>query len=125
MREEQTLLKTLFNVFNDRVGDVEDRLRAAKVLFQLDDLRCRKEFRKLQHVPVTGAAKRIDRLKLVADYSNVVVVRRHQFHDLRLKFVCVLILVHHDVAILVRKLLAQFVHYLRAPLAAAQADRRK
>ena len=52
------------------------------------------------------AAKRIDRLKLVADDRDVVVLRGHQFHDLRLKLVRVLVLVDHDVAILVRDLFA-------------------
>ena len=48
------------------------------------------------------AAERIDRLKLVADDGDVIVLSRHQFHDLRLELVRVLILVDHDVAILFR-----------------------
>src|ERR1051325_9501782 len=78
----KTLLEALLDVGNDRVRDVENRLRAAKVFFELDDLCGREELRKLQHVAMTRAAKRIDRLKLIADNSDVVVTRGHEFHDL-------------------------------------------
>src|SRR5687768_5161120 len=103
------LLKALFNVGDDRVGDVEYRLSAAKVFFQLDDLRRRKQLRKLEHVAMTRAAKRVDRLKLVAYDGHVLVSGGHQLYDLRLEFVRVLILVDHDVAILVRQPVAQLL----------------
>ncbi len=78
------LLVALFHVADDGVGDVEYRLCAAEVFFELDDLCRRKELRKVEHVAMTGAAKRVDRLKFVADNRDVVVPRGHQFHDLRL-----------------------------------------
>src|ERR1044072_8647580 len=69
----ESLLKTLLHIRDDRVRDVENRLRAAEVLFELYDLRFRKELRKLEHVAMTRTAKRIDRLKLVASTTNSVI----------------------------------------------------
>ena len=73
---------------------------------------------------MTRAAKRVDRLKLVADDGHVIVSGGHQLYDLRLEFVRVLILVDHDVAILVRQPLAHscLIPALREN---GRADRRK
>jgi hypothetical protein len=81
---EEAFRVALFDIRDDGVGYVQNRLSTAKVLFQLDDLRGGKEFRELKHVPVARATKRIDRLALVADDSHVVMRRRQQPHDLRL-----------------------------------------
>ena len=57
---EQMLLVPVLNFGHHRVGHVEDRLCAAIVFFQLDNLRRGKELGKLQHVLMAGAAKGID-----------------------------------------------------------------
>ena len=77
-------------------------MRAAKILFELDDLSAGEEFGKFEHVAKGRAAKRIDRLRLVADNRDVIVRGGKQTDDLRLQLVGVLILVDHHVAILLR-----------------------
>jgi hypothetical protein len=82
---EEVFAVALLGLGDDRVRHVEDGLRAAEVLLQLDDLRGGKEFGELKHVPVARPAERVDRLALVADDRDVVVRRRQQAHDARLK----------------------------------------
>src|SRR5688500_6038219 len=56
---------------------------------------------------MAGAAKRVDGLKFITDYSHIVMRIGHEADNLCLQFIGVLILVHHYVTILLRELMAQ------------------
>ena len=84
---------------DDLVGDVEDALQRAIVLFELDHARAGEDFRKVHDVAEVGAAKRIDRLRIVAHRHHVAMGRGEQPHQLGLDQVGVLVLVDHDVAV--------------------------
>ncbi len=84
---------------NNLVGDVEDALHRAIVLFELDDRGAGKDFREIQDVAEVRAAKRVDRLRVVTHRHHVAMLRRQQAHDLGLHRVGVLVFVDHDVAI--------------------------
>src|SRR6476619_4780490 len=68
---EESFLVTLLNLVHQGIRHIKNWLRAAIVLLQLDDLRRRKQLRKLQHVFMAGAAEGIDRLKLVTNYRDI------------------------------------------------------
>ena len=72
---EQGLGVFLGGVRDDLVGDVEDALQRAVVLFELDHARAGEELRKVQDVAEVGAAKRIDRLRVVAHRHHVAMGR--------------------------------------------------
>ena len=61
---------------NERVGHVEDRLRAAIVLLQQDQHVVRIVAAEELHVAIISAAEAVDRLILVADHKEIAVVRR-------------------------------------------------
>ncbi len=54
---EEPLLVAFLHLGHERIGDIQNGLRAAEVLLQLDYLRRGKKFRKLQHVSMSRAAK--------------------------------------------------------------------
>ncbi len=87
---------------NHVVGDVEDSLDRAVVLFELDDFRAGKNRGEIHDVAEVGPAERIDRLRVVADRHHVAMIHREQPHQVGLDQVGVLVLVDHDVAIAVR-----------------------
>ncbi len=84
-------------VGDDRVGGIEDRLRAAVVLVEHDGRHLGEGFLELQDVPEVGAAEAIDRLVRVSDDGDVVVAAGEQQDDLVLRLVRVLVLVDQDV----------------------------
>jgi hypothetical protein len=84
---------------DDLVRDVEDRLRAAVVLLERDDLRAGKVFGKIHDVAEIRAAKRVDALRVVADDHDVIVRRGEQPHDVGLEAIGVLVFVDHDEAV--------------------------
>src|SRR5690348_16844317 len=69
----------------DFIGDVEDALQRAIVLLELDHARAGEDFlRKVHDVAKVGAAKRIDRLRVVAHRHHVAMGRGEQSHQLGL-----------------------------------------
>ena len=95
------MLRVLFRrLFDDAVRQVQDRLRAAIVFFQLIDRGAGKQMRKLHDVLERRAPERIDRLRVVADDHHILMGRRQLPDDIGLQPIRILILIHEDVAIL-------------------------
>jgi hypothetical protein len=101
---EQHLGVALARRGDDRVGDVENRLRAAVVLFQRDDARVGEEGGEVHDVAKVRAAEGVDTLRIVADGHDIVVLRGQQAHDGRLQRIGVLVLVDQDEAMTARQL---------------------
>ena len=95
---EQVFGIALLGLQNDFVGQIQDRLGAAVILFQLDDFRAGKEVGKLEDIAHRCAPKAVDRLGVVADRHHVVVGVGQQPDDVGLEPVGVLVLIDHDVA---------------------------
>ena len=95
---EELLLRARRVVGDQLVGHVEDRLRAAIILFELEDLRAGEVFFEAQDVFVIAAAPRIDRLVVVADDGQVAVLLGQDRAEAVLGEVDVLVLVDQDVA---------------------------
>ena len=105
---EQALVVAFFGALNDLVGQIQNRLGAAVVFFELDDTRAGEVFGKIHDVAKIGAAERINALRVVADHRDVVVRRGEQPDDFRLQVIGVLIFVDHDEAVSVGEPLAHF-----------------
>src|SRR5262249_23919291 len=100
------------------VRQIQYRLCTAKVLFEFYDASFGKQGRELDHVLKASAAKRVDRLSLVAYNRYDAASAGNQLNDLCLQLVGVLILIDHQILILVPKLFAQLfagVHCVSEP----------
>jgi len=97
-RRPQVLAFALAVVGDDRVGDVEDRLRRAVVLLQTDHLGVGIVALELKDVADVGAAPRVDGLVVVADHGQVAVLGGEEVGEAVLGVVRVLVLVDEDVA---------------------------
>ena len=106
---EEPLLEPLARRLEDRVAEVEHRLRRAVVLLEQDDLGVGEDAREVHDVAEVGAAKRVDRLGVVAHHHQVAVLGGEQRRDVRLQPVGVLVLVDHDVAVALRQSAARLV----------------
>ena len=93
----QRLLLAPAVVGDDLVGRVEDVAGGAVVLLELDDLRLGEVLLKVEDVPDVRAAPAVDRLVVVADDAEVVLLPRQQADELVLRGVGVLIFVHQNV----------------------------
>ncbi len=81
-----------------RIGGIENLLRGAVVLRQRDHLGARLEpVGKTQNVVDGGGAKRIDRLRIVADDREPGAIGPQRVQDLRLQHVRVLVFVDQHV----------------------------
>jgi len=85
-------------VGDERVGGVEDRLRGAVVLLELDHLRVGVVFLEVENVPDVGASELVDRLGIVPDYRQVAVLVGEQAQPAVLGVVGVLVLIDQHVA---------------------------
>ncbi len=83
---------------DDRVGGVEDELGRAVVLLELDDGRTRLVPLEVEDVAQVRPAPAVDRLVVVADHAQVVVLRRERPDPQVLRLVRVLVLVDVEVA---------------------------
>ena len=83
---------------DDGMGSVEDELRRAVVLLELDDRRVRFVALEVEDVPKVGAAPRVDRLVVVADHRQVVVAGSERANPQVLRPVRVLVFVDVEVA---------------------------
>ena len=83
---------------HDRVGGVEDELRGAVVLLQLDHRGVGVVALEVEDVLDVGAAPAVDRLVVVAHHAQVAVRRGQEAHPQVLRPVGVLVLVHVEVA---------------------------
>ena len=81
----------------DVVGEVQDGLRAAVVVLELEDARAGVAVGEAEDVAHVRAPEAVDRLRVVADGRKVAVDRREALHDARLEAVHVLVLVHEHV----------------------------
>src|SRR5689334_23190914 len=81
------------------VRDVQNRLRAAVIFFELDDACSREVLRKIHDVAEIGAAEGINALRIITDHGHVLVCSGQQADDLGLQMIRILIFVHHDEAI--------------------------
>ena len=85
-------------IFRDHpVGGVEDHLRGAVVLLELDQGRGREVLLERQHVTHVGSAPAVDRLIVVTHHAEVRMPGGEQLHEAILRRVCVLKLVHQHV----------------------------
>ena len=83
---------------HERVRGVEHALARAVVLRERDDLGLRAEaIRETEDVLDRGGAKRIDRLRVVADDGDALAVRLERMQDVALQLVRVLVLVDQHV----------------------------
>ena len=96
-RRPQPLALALHVVGHYRRGCLQNVFRRAVVLLQADDLRLGKVLLELEDVADIGAAPGIDRLVLVAHRAHIVALAGQQAHDLVLRAVGVLVLVHQQV----------------------------
>ena len=81
----------------DRIGGVQYIARGAVVLLQLDDLGSLKCLFKAEDVADIGAAEPVYRLVVVSDSTDIAISARQQLHQPKLRRVCVLILIDHDI----------------------------
>src|SRR3569623_1804067 len=93
----QRLAVAVLVVRDDLVRGLEDALRRAVVLLELDDLRAREHAIELEDVRRIGAAPAVDRLIVIADDHEVVRLRDERLHHAQLRLVGVLDLVDHHV----------------------------
>ncbi len=81
---------------DDRVRRIENRLRRAVVLLELDDLGIGELLLEAEDVVDIGAAKAVDRLIRVADNREVAAFSGKQLEPAVLNRIGVLVLVHED-----------------------------
>ncbi len=106
----QALGRAVLVIGDQRVGRVEDRLRAAVVLLQQHDSGFRVVLPKTRHVAIVGSAEAVDRLVLIAHHEQVALPVRlvdQGAQHLVLHHVGVLELVHQHVGPLLLILRAQ------------------
>jgi hypothetical protein len=90
----QILGEALIREFDHRIGRRQDRLRRAIILLERDDVCARREMAgKIENVAHGGGAKRIDRLRIVADDGQASAVRTQRQEHGGLELVGVLIFV--------------------------------
>ena len=106
---KQALLVSLPGAPDNFVGETQDRLGAAVVLFEGYDPGAGKLFGKVHDVAEIGAAKGIDTLGVVADDHDVVMGCGQKADDLGLKPVGILEFIHHDEAVGVGEAAANFL----------------
>ncbi len=95
---QQVLAVLARRVAHQRIGHVEDRLRGAVVLRQRDDLGARwYVIREAEDVLDRRAAKRIDRLRVVAHHGDAGAVGLQAAQDLALQAVGVLVFIDQHV----------------------------
>ena len=94
---ETSLLHTPRIVLDDRIGRVDDRLRRAVVLLQLEDLRVGVVVAEGEDILDLGAAERIDALGVVAHDADARVAQRQTPYDHILRIVGILILVNQNI----------------------------
>ena len=93
----QLLLPSPLVVSDDLVGALQDLLGRAVVLLQLDDASLWVVLLELQDQPHIRATPAVDALIVIADHADVPALVGKQLHELVLRVVDVLILVHQHV----------------------------
>jgi hypothetical protein len=94
----QILRESLAGEIDHGIRCVENRLRRSVVPVQRDDPRGRRELRrKVEDVAHRRGAKRIDRLRIVADDGHALAVRLERKEDRRLQSIGVLVFVDENV----------------------------
>ena len=106
---EELLVVLLPGVHDEVVGEVEDGLGGAVVLFELEQAGAGELLGEGEDVPEVGPAKAIDALRVVADGHDVAVDRGEAPHEGRLGPVRILILVHEHMTALPRHAPPHFV----------------
>ncbi len=98
MLAPQVLLEQLGVVLDEVVGALQDALRGAVILFQLDDAQGGVVVLQVVQVGGTGTAPGVDGLVVVAHHGDRGTAAGQQFHHLVLAIVGVLIFVDQQVA---------------------------
>ena len=80
-----------------RVRRIQNRLRGAVILLQLDHLRLRKYLFKIQDIADIRPSELINRLIVVADHAEISVLLRQEPYQLKLSRIGVLIFIHADI----------------------------
>src|ERR1700749_713010 len=98
VRSPERLLLALRVVLDDGVGDVEDSLSGAVVLFELDYFGRREVLLEVQDVRNVCPAPAVHTLTLVADHADVLLLLGEEVYEGELEGVGVLVFVDEDVA---------------------------
>ena len=93
----QRLLFSSDIVCDHAVRRIQNILRTAVILLQLNDLRVRKILLKIEDISDIRTPKFVDRLIIVTDHTQIAVFARQQTDQFKLRRIRVLILVHHDI----------------------------
>ena len=94
----ERLIFTSGVVLDHLVRGIQDHLRGTVILLQFDHLCARECLLKTQDIFDIGAAEPVDRLVIISHDTDVAVFRRKQADQLKLHRICILVLVHHDIA---------------------------
>ena len=105
-RRLESLAESVGIVLHHRGRGVENRLRRAVVFLQADDLCAREILGEALQVSRARPAPAVNRLIFVADHADILPRARQQVHQLFLRRVCVLKLVHHQILKLIAPALA-------------------
>src|SRR6476620_4456135 len=86
-----------FIILDDLIGDTQNVLSAAVVLFQFDHLHFIIVFLELQYVLYGGTTERVNALGIITNHANIFMHCTQQLNDLVLRGVGILVLIDQDV----------------------------
>ena len=84
-------------MLDNRVCSIDNSLRRAVVLLELEDLRHRVVTAEVEDIFDLGTAERVDTLRIVTHHADTIVQLREATNYQILSIVCILILVHKDI----------------------------
>ena len=87
-----------FVITDHPVGRIQNIFRRAVVLLQLDHPGVREFLLKIKYITDICPTEFINRLVIIPHNTEITIFARQQAYQLKLHGVCILILVHHDVA---------------------------
>ena len=89
-------------VFDDGVGGVQNRVRGAIILLELDDFDLGKMLFQVEQVGDFRAAPAVNALVIIADDAEIAMLLGQRVDEIELRGVGVLVFVHHHIAIFAR-----------------------
>ncbi len=95
---KQMLLIPDGRVFQNSVGNIQNRLNGAVIFFQTHNFTAGEKFRKFQNILHVRPAERINRLGVVADSHDRRIPAGQKTHEPSLHHVGILVFIHHDMA---------------------------
>ena len=104
---KKTLGIFFFRHIHQRVGQGQNGLGRPVVLFKLDDFHIGKKGGKIDHIPIIGAPERINGLGIISHDHDIPAFMGKPPDNIGLNGIGILVLIHHDVAVLFRQLTAR------------------